>query len=82
MEDNGNKSKGRINKIGRGENKGRKMILVKMEDKGSKVEVMRKKNKLRGRTERIQDDWTWKERAMQWRLEKIAWEERKEGKTA
>ena len=71
-----------IREIGKGDGKGRRMILVRMKDKGSKVEVMRNKNKLRGRTERIQDDWTWKERAMQWRLEKIAWEERKKGKTA
>lgn len=69
-----------IRKIGKGDKKGRNMILVKMENKEGKIEVMRKKNKLRERTERIQDTWTWIERAMQWRL--IAWEERKKGKKA
>lgn len=42
-----------IMEIGRGDQKGRKMILVKMENKEGKIEVMRKKNKLRERTEKI-----------------------------
>lgn len=66
-----------IREIGRGDKKGKSMMLVKMESKKGKRGVMRKENKLKERTERIQDDWTWKERAMQWRLEKIAWEKRK-----
>lgn len=71
-----------IRELGRGDKKGKRMILVKMENRDGKIEVMRNKRKLRERTERIQDDWTWKERSMQWNLEKIAWEERKKGKTA
>lgn len=62
----------KIREIGRGDKKERRMILVKMENREGKIEVMRKKNKLRKKTERIQDDWTWKERAIQWKLEKIA----------
>jgi len=71
-----------IRELGRGDKKGKRMILVKMENREGKIEVMRKKRRLRERNERIQDDWTWKERSMQWNLEKIAWEERKKGKTA
>lgn len=69
-----------IREIGRGDKKGKSMMLVKMESKKGKRGVMRKENKLKERTERIQDDWTWKERAMQRRLEKIAWEKRKKGR--
>ena len=70
-----------IRELGKGGNKGKRMILVKMENREGKIEIMRNKRKLRGRTEKIHDDWTWKERSIQWNLEKIAWEERKKGKT-
>lgn len=34
---------------------------------------------MRGREERVTDDWTWKERRMRWNLERIAREERNKG---
>ena len=58
------------------------MIRVKLEKKEEMIEVIKKKKILKGRKEKIQDDWTWKERTMQWKLEDLAWEERKKGNTA
>lgn len=45
------------------------------------MEIMRNKKNLKGRKEKIMEDWTWKERKMRWRLEEIAKnEERKDKK--
>lgn len=55
----------------------KRMVLVRMRDKEGKREVMRKKGGLKEKEERIEDDWTWKERTMQWRLEEIARDERR-----
>lgn len=41
---------------------------------------MERKYKLRGKKERILEDWTWKERKMRWRLEEIAREEMSVGR--
>lgn len=41
------------------------MILVKMKEREGKREVMRKKSALKGILDRIEDDWTRKEREMQ-----------------
>lgn len=41
----------------------KKMILVKLGDKEQRREVLRKSN-LKGRKERIVEDWTWMERRM------------------
>ncbi|XP_025265737.1 golgin subfamily A member 6-like protein 2 [Camponotus floridanus] len=71
-----------IRELGKGNKREKRMILVKMENREDKIEIMRKKWKLRERNEKIQDDWTWKERSIQWNLDKIAWEERKKGKKA
>lgn len=71
-----------ISELGKRDKKGKRMILVKMKEREGKTEIMKNKRKLRERNEKIQDDWTWKERSMQWNLEKIAWEERKKGNTA
>ncbi|EZA56118.1 hypothetical protein X777_03726 [Ooceraea biroi] len=63
--------------IGKKSERGRKMILVKLKDREGKREVMSKKRALRGRMERIEDDLTMKERRMQWRLERMTEEERR-----
>ncbi|EZA50989.1 hypothetical protein X777_10537 [Ooceraea biroi] len=63
--------------IGKKSERGRKMILVKLKDREGKREVMSKKRALRGKMERIEDDLTMKERRMQWRLERMAEEERR-----
>lgn len=52
-----------IKDIGRGNGKERKMVIVKMEDRKGKMEVMRKKI-VEGGVVRIEDDWTREERAM------------------
>ncbi|EZA50333.1 hypothetical protein X777_11277 [Ooceraea biroi] len=59
-------------KIGEDKGKGKEMILVKLDNEEQKREIMSKKSNLRGREERVMDDWTWKERRMRWRLEEIA----------
>lgn len=48
----------------------------------AKREVMRSKGKLKGRKERIEDDLTWEERKMQWRLKGLGEEEEAKGKRA
>lgn len=48
--------------------------------KNKKKEIWDKKKMLRGRKERIMEDWTWKERRMRWRLEEMAKEEEKKGR--
>ena len=61
-----------VKEIGREVEGRKKMALVRLEDIKRKMEVMKKKVALRGRLERIEDDWTWKEREMQWKLERLA----------
>ena len=56
------------------------MLEVRMENMEAKREVMRNKGKLRGRKERLEDDLTWKERKMQWRLRRLGEEEEAKGK--
>jgi len=41
---------------------------------------MKRKRELKGRKERIMEDWTWKERKMRWRLEEIARREERRGR--
>lgn len=41
---------------------------------------MRNKKNLKGRKEKIMEDWTWKERKMRWRLKEIAKNEERKGK--
>jgi len=55
---------------------------LKMKSEEGKKEVMQKKRALRGRRERIEDDWTRKERMVQWRLEEIARGERRRNRRA
>ena len=43
---------------------------------------MEKKRRLRGREERIEEDLTWRERRMMWRLGEMARGEEKEGRRA
>lgn len=41
------------------------MVLVKLRDKKGKKELIMKKKALKGKKERIEDDWTRKERMIQ-----------------
>lgn len=70
-----------VKKIGKRFGKGRKMVVVKMDRKG-KMEVMSKKRLLKGEVTKIENDWTRKERVVQWRLEKIARRERRNNREA
>ncbi|KMQ86812.1 hypothetical protein RF55_14089 [Lasius niger] len=56
------------------------MALVKIGNWDIKKEIMEKRKKLKGREERIEDDWTWKERKMMWNLVLIAKKREREGK--
>lgn len=71
-----------VKKIGKRFGKGRKMAVVKMADRKGKMEVMSKKRLLKGAVTKIEDDWTRKERVVQWRLEKIARRERRNNREA
>lgn len=46
-----------------------------------KRRIMREKKRLVGRKERIEDDLTWEERSIQWRIKQIMEKERGKGKT-
>jgi len=67
-------------KIAGEKEKGREMVGIKVEEGEKRREILKKKKKLRGRKERIMEDWTWKERRMRWRLEEIAREEEGKGR--
>ncbi|KAL6421583.1 hypothetical protein ACFW04_014312 [Cataglyphis niger] len=59
---------------------GREMIVIKLKNEDQRREVWNRKKLLKGRKERILEDWTWKERRMRWRLRRIAREEEKKGR--
>lgn len=59
--------------------KGKKMLLIKLGCEEQRKEIWEKKNRLKGRKERILEDWSWKERRMRW-LEEIARKKEREGK--
>lgn len=55
------------------------MVVVRLGSREQKRQVMEKKRKLKGRKERIEDDLTWEERKMKWKVEEIAEKERRKG---
>ncbi|XP_036148383.1 golgin subfamily A member 6-like protein 7 [Monomorium pharaonis] len=61
-----------VRRIGEGNKKGKELVWVKLESEEQRKEVWSKKKILKGREEKIMEDWTWKERKMRWRLERIA----------
>ncbi|KAL6418362.1 hypothetical protein ACFW04_012184 [Cataglyphis niger] len=69
-----------VRKIGGSVEKGREMMVVRLKNEDQKREVWNKKKLLKGRKERILEDWTWKERRMRWSLERIAKEEKRKGR--
>ena len=71
-----------IRRIGDGNDNGREMLVVKLENEDQKWEVMGKKNRLRGRGEIITEDLTWRERKIRWRLMEIAKKEEAKGNRA
>lgn len=66
-----------VKRVGEDREQDGEMVLVSEEQRG---EIMKRKRELKGRKERIMEDWTWKERKMRWRLEEIARREERRGK--
>ncbi|KMQ84348.1 hypothetical protein RF55_17915 [Lasius niger] len=58
----------------------RGMVVVTLGSIEQKRQVMGNKKELRGREERIDDDLTWKERKVRWKLREIARKEKGEGR--
>ncbi|XP_043288417.1 golgin subfamily A member 6-like protein 22 [Venturia canescens] len=69
-----------MRRIGRVDEGGRGMVLVRLEGREKKIEIMRAKVKLKGNRERIEDDLTKEERRIKWLVEGQANEERRKGK--
>lgn len=65
-----------MKRLGIEKEKGRENVVVKLGSEKNKMEVMKKKGSLRGREERVSDDWTLKEKRMRWNLKRIARKER------
>jgi len=53
------------------------MIEIRVGSEEKRKEILSKKKNLKGRRERITEDWTWKEKKMRWKLEEIAREEKR-----
>jgi len=60
--------------------KEREMVEIKIENPEKRKEILEKKKNLRGRRERIMEDWTWRERRIRWRLEELARKEERKGR--
>jgi len=71
-----------IKEIGKENGKERRMAVVRMEHRKGKMEVMKRKVALRAGVVRIENHWTKEERAMQWKLEKIAKRKRGDNRRA
>lgn len=69
-----------IRKIKTGREEKGEMIVVKLREEEMKREVMRNKGKLKGKEIWIEEDQTFRERRIKWKLRRIAEEERREGK--
>jgi len=55
------------------------MVVVRLGSREQKRQVMEKKKELKGKKIRIEDNLTWGERRMKWRIGEIAEEERRKG---
>jgi len=67
-------------RVGKGKEEGREMVVVKFRAEKIRNEVLESKRLLKGRKERITEDWTWEQRKMRWKLEEIARREERRGK--
>jgi len=68
-----------IRRIRRKEGGEGEMVVVRLGSRKQKRQVMEKMKELKGKKIRIDDDLTWGERRMKWRIGEIAEEERKKG---
>ncbi|KMQ90625.1 hypothetical protein RF55_9593 [Lasius niger] len=57
----------------------REMVVVGLGSREQKRQVMEKKKGLKGKMTRIEDDLTWGEKRMKWKIGEIAEEERRKG---
>lgn len=55
------------------------MVVARLRSREQKKQIMGRKGKLKGRRVKIEDDLTWGERKMKWRIEETAETERKKG---
>lgn len=67
-------------RIGKNLEKEGEMVWVRLENEGQRKEIWERKSILKGRKERLLEDWTWKERQMRWKLVQLAKEEEREGR--
>lgn len=58
----------------------KRMAVIRLDKLEQKREIMRERRKVKERGIKIEDDLTWRERKMKWRLERIAGHERGKGK--
>lgn len=65
---------------GEGSGGGSGGIIVKLKGREQKRAVMVGRGKVREKGIRIEDDLTWEERRMKWKIEDRAWEERRKGR--
>ncbi|XP_011858385.1 PREDICTED: golgin subfamily A member 6-like protein 22 [Vollenhovia emeryi] len=81
MKENGVKEEGlEIKTIEDGKEGEVKLAVVKMEDLEEKKRSMRERRKLGEKGVRIEDDLTWEQRRMKWKMEEAARNERENGK--
>ncbi|KMQ87386.1 hypothetical protein RF55_13340 [Lasius niger] len=66
-----------VRRVGRKYGKEGGMVVVKLGSREQKREIMEKKKGLKGKKIRIEDDLTWKERKIRWKIREIAKEERR-----
>ncbi|KMQ82440.1 1-phosphatidylinositol- -bisphosphate phosphodiesterase gamma-1, partial [Lasius niger] len=68
-----------VRRVGRKYGKERGMVVVKLGSRKQKRDVMEKKKGLKGKKIRIEDDLTWEERKIRWKIREIAEEKRRKG---
>lgn len=69
-----------LRRIKTGREEWRNMVTVKVGDEEEKKEVLEKKGKLRGKRIWVEEDLTWGERRVKWKLREIAREEVMQGR--
>lgn len=67
-----------VRKVGTAREGERGTVVVTLGSREQKRQVMKNKNKLRGREERIDENLIWEERRIRWKLRKMARREEKE----
>lgn len=66
----------KVREIRAGNEERGKMVLVKLESEEERKKILENKRKLKGKEIRIEEDLTFRERKMKWRLRQIAEDEK------